>query len=67
MWHKIKFKSLKHIVGNAFIGVIEEYCNSTNINPIPVVIFKIDYEKTYDFVSWDFLYYMMSRLGFCDR
>jgi len=28
------------------------------------VYFKVDYEKAYDFVSWDFLYYMLGRLGF---
>ena len=27
------------------------------------VIVKVDYEKAYD--SWDFLFYMMKRLGFC--
>jgi len=25
---------------------------------------KVDYEKAYDLVEWDFLEYMMSRLGF---
>jgi len=28
------------------------------------VIVKVDYEKAYDSVEWDFLEYMMSRLGF---
>lgn len=28
------------------------------------VIIKVDYEKTYDSMRWDFLYYMMDRLGF---
>jgi len=28
------------------------------------VIVKVDYEKTYDLVNWQFLYYMMKRLGF---
>ena len=31
------------------------------------VYFKVDYEKAYDFVSWEFLYYMLGRLGFCER
>jgi len=31
------------------------------------VIVKVDYEKAYDSVNWDFLYYMMNRLGFCNR
>lgn len=30
-------------------------------------ILKIDFEKTYDSVSWDFLNYMMERLGFCEK
>ena len=29
------------------------------------LVIKIDYEKAYDSVSWEFLYYMMERLGFC--
>jgi len=30
------------------------------------VFFKVDYEKAYDSVNWDFIYYMLRRLGFCD-
>lgn len=30
------------------------------------VIFKMDFEKAYDFLSWDFLYYMLRKLGFCE-
>lgn len=41
IWHKDKFKCVKHMLGNAFIGVIGEYCNSTNCNPIPVAIFNV--------------------------
>jgi len=31
------------------------------------IFFKVDYEKAYDSVCWDFLYYMMDRLGFCKK
>ena len=27
----------------------------------------MDYEKAYDSVSWEFIYYMMGRLGFCGK
>ena len=28
------------------------------------LVFKVDYEKAYDSVSWDFLSYMMKRMEF---
>jgi len=31
------------------------------------VVFKVDYEKVYDSVSWEFIYYMLGRLGFCGK
>jgi len=31
------------------------------------IFFKVDYEKPYDSVKWEFLYYMLRRLGFCAR
>jgi len=31
------------------------------------VIVKFDFEKAYDSVSWEFLFYMMGRLGFCGK
>ena len=31
------------------------------------VVFKVDYEKAYDYVSWEFIYYMLGRLGFCGK
>ena len=31
------------------------------------MFFKVDFEKAYDSVSWDFLNYMMMRMGFCDK
>ena len=34
---------------------------------MPCIVFKVDYEKAYDSVSWEFLTYMMSRMGFCRK
>jgi len=31
------------------------------------VIVKLDFEKVYDLVSWEFLFYMMGRFGFCRK
>ena len=31
------------------------------------MFFKVDYEKVYESVVWEFIYYMLERLGFCDK
>ena len=31
------------------------------------LVFKVDYERAYDSVSWNFLSYMIKRLGFCPK
>lgn len=31
------------------------------------MIFKVNFEKAYDSISWDFMYYMMGRLGFSEK
>jgi len=31
------------------------------------IVFKVDYEKAYDSVSWNFLLYMIRRMGFCSK
>ena len=31
------------------------------------IFFKVDYEKAYNLVDWDFIYYMLQRLGFCEK
>jgi len=33
----------------------------------PCMIFKVDFEKAYDSVSWGFLNYMMMRMGFYEK
>ena len=31
------------------------------------VFFKVDFEKAYDSVSWEFLLYMLDMVGFCAK
>lgn len=31
------------------------------------IILKVDFEKAYDSVDWDYLQYMTRRMGFCDK
>ena len=33
----------------------------------PCLVFKVDYERAYDSISWEFLSYMMIKLGFCQK
>ena len=39
--------------------VVEEAMRSKR----PCMVFKVDFEKAYDSVSWQFLFYMMGRMG----
>lgn len=31
------------------------------------VFFKVDHEKAYDSVQWEFIFYMLGRLGLCEK
>ena len=31
------------------------------------MFFKVYYEKAYDSARWDFIYYMLGKLGFCEK
>jgi len=44
--------------------VTNEVIHEARAKRKPCVIFKIDFEKAYDSVSWEFLCYMMERMGF---
>ena len=52
----------RHLLQSVLIAneVIDEAKRSTK----PCCIFKVDFEKAYDSVSWDFLIYMLNRSGF---
>ena len=56
------FIEARHLLHSVLIAneVIEEAKRSSK----SCLIFKVDYEKAYDSVSWDFLLYMLDRAGF---
>lgn len=47
------------------IMVANEVVEECRLKKKRLAIVKVDYEKVYDLVSQDFLYYMLFRLGFC--
>ena len=47
--------------------VANEVVEEAKRKQMPCLVFKVDYEKAYDSVSWNFLFYMMRRMGFCPR
>ena len=53
----------RHIIHGALIliEVVEEAKRCKK----PALVFKVDFEKAYDSVSWSFLEYMLDRMSFC--
>ena len=46
------------------VVVAHELVHSLNISGDPGIILKLDYEKAYDRVSWDFLFEILRTRGF---
>jgi len=55
----------RHMLHNVLIA--NEVVDEAKRSQKPCIVFKVDYEKAYDFVSWDFLIYMLRRMRFCTR
>jgi hypothetical protein len=49
------------------VVVANEIVDDAKRSRKPCCLFKVDFEKAYDSVSWGFLYYMLGRMGFSDR
>lgn len=48
------------------VGVVNEVIDLVKKKRDKCLLFKMDFEKAYDSVSWSFLDYMLTRLGFCE-
>jgi len=47
--------------------VVREVLEEAKRTKKSCIFFKVDYEKTCESVKWDFIYYMLGRLGFYDK
>lgn len=56
--------------GRGLLGsvlVVNEVLDEMTREKKRCVFFKVDYEKAYDSVRWEFIYYMLERVGFCGK
>ena len=71
MLHKvIDGRQFAFLEGKGFMDgvlVANEVLEDVKRRKSSCVFFKVDYEKAYESVYWDFVYYMMERLGFCGK
>lgn len=49
------------------VVVVNEALSVAKRHKNPTVFFKVDYEKVYNFVRWDFLLYMLGRMQYFKR
>ncbi|RZC11532.1 LINE-1 reverse transcriptase-like [Glycine soja] len=59
------FMKGRHILHGVLIA--NEVIVEAKLRKKPCMVFKVDFEKAYDSVSWGFLDYMLMRMGFCER
>ena len=59
------FIESRHLLQSALIA--NEVVENAKRSQKSCLVFKVDYEKAYDLVSWNFLVYMLRRLDFCAK
>lgn len=47
--------------------IVNEVISEAKLKKKPTVVFNVDYEKAYESVSLEFLYYMFHRMNFCHK
>lgn len=47
--------------------VANELVDDAKRRNMPCLIFKVDFEKAYDLISWNFLLYMLKRMSFDEK
>jgi hypothetical protein len=47
--------------------ILHEILHETNRRKEVGVVLKLDFEKVYDKVNWDFMYYYLQKIGFCQK
>lgn len=47
--------------------IVDEVVDEAQRRNKRCLVFKVDYEKAYDSVCWEFLSYMMNWMGFCTK
>jgi hypothetical protein len=68
--HKVIYDTQTAFIKDMFIMegnvILHETIHEIHHKKLPGALFKIDFEKAYDKVSWAFLYQMMQTKGFGD-
>ncbi|XP_057435382.1 uncharacterized protein LOC130728064 [Lotus japonicus] len=47
--------------------IANEVAHDAKRRGVPTMVFKVDYEKTYDSVKWSFPFYMLGRMNFHEK
>ncbi|KHN42744.1 Transposon TX1 putative 149 kDa protein, partial [Glycine soja] len=55
----------RHLLHSVLIA--NEVIEDAKRNNKSCLIFKVDFEKAYDSISWDFVLYMLEKTGFCSK